>query len=86
MSDIAIRVEKLGKQYRIGRRVHYQTLRDSMTEMLSSPFRRLRRSARENRNAEEEHIWAVKDVLLRNPPWRSGLVSSAATARANPPC
>ena len=32
MSDIAIRVEGLGKQYRIGRRERYQTLRDALTD------------------------------------------------------
>jgi hypothetical protein len=35
MSDIAIRVEDLGKQYKIGMgpsNIHYHTLRDSNTE------------------------------------------------------
>jgi lipopolysaccharide transport system ATP-binding protein len=67
MSDIAIRVEKLGKRYSIGRRIGYQTLRDSMTEMLISPFRRLRRSSREDPQSEAEQIWAVKDVSFEIP-------------------
>ena len=32
MSDIAIRVENLGKQYRIGKRERYRTLRDTITD------------------------------------------------------
>ena len=38
MSDIAIRVEGLGKQYRIGKRERYHTLRDSLADSLSTPI------------------------------------------------
>ena len=31
MTDIVIRVENLGKQYRIGKRGRYRTLRDTLT-------------------------------------------------------
>ena len=41
MSDIAIRVDNLGKLYRIGPRQRYRTLRDTLTDALVSPFRRL---------------------------------------------
>jgi Mor family transcriptional regulator len=34
MTDIAIRVENLSKQYRIGQREVYRTLRDSLTDGL----------------------------------------------------
>ena len=67
MTDIAIRVENLGKRYSIGRRVYYRTLRESITGTLLSPFRRLRRNRRELRNTEDEHIWAVKDVSFEIP-------------------
>src|SRR5438552_3073711 len=40
MSDIAIRVEGLGKQYVIGKRqASYGSLRDSLTETFTAPFR-----------------------------------------------
>jgi len=31
MTEVAIRVENLSKQYRIGRRERYRTLRDTLT-------------------------------------------------------
>lgn len=42
MSDIAIRVENLSKLYRIGPRERYKALRDTLTEAMYAPFRRLR--------------------------------------------
>ena len=39
MSDIAIRVENLGKLYRIGQRERYYTLRDSFANLFTAPFR-----------------------------------------------
>jgi hypothetical protein len=43
MSDIAIRVENLGKQYRIGLAPqHYRTLRDTLSEAAAMPFRAAR--------------------------------------------
>ncbi|HOU25044.1 MAG TPA: ATP-binding cassette domain-containing protein, partial [Anaerolineae bacterium] len=55
MSDIAIRVENLGKMYRIGRvQQRHDTLRDALAAGLSS----LRAGA----PSEEETIWALKDV------------------------
>jgi lipopolysaccharide transport system ATP-binding protein len=54
MSDIAIRVEGLGKRYRIGsRREPYLTLRDTLSRLVTAPFR-----ARE----KAEHVWALRDV------------------------
>ena len=44
MSDIAIRVENLSKQYRIGGpQARYKTIRESLTEAVQAPFRRLQR-------------------------------------------
>jgi lipopolysaccharide transport system ATP-binding protein len=60
MSDIAIRAEGLSKLYWLGSRERYRTLRDSLTDALSAPFRRLR--ARETSNETEETFWALKDV------------------------
>jgi lipopolysaccharide transport system ATP-binding protein len=68
MTDTAIRVDGLGKRYRIGRRETYRTLRDSLTNMIHAPLRRLspsthtKSSSNEERQADEGHIWALKDV------------------------
>jgi lipopolysaccharide transport system ATP-binding protein len=59
MSDIAIRVENLSKMYRIGalqRTARYATLRESLVEMVSAPFKSL------SRPAQTEELWALKDV------------------------
>jgi lipopolysaccharide transport system ATP-binding protein len=54
MSDYAIRVENLGKHYRIGGPVQqYQTLR----ETLSSPIRKLR-----EKRPDREDFWALKNI------------------------
>ena len=37
MSDIAIRVENLGKQYRIGQRQRYHSLRESLARRAAAP-------------------------------------------------
>ncbi|NLS77600.1 MAG: ABC transporter ATP-binding protein [Chloroflexi bacterium] len=59
MSDIAIRVENLGKMYRIGRaRERRDTLRDALMAGLRAPWERLRGDDRR----EEETFWALKDV------------------------
>jgi len=56
MSDIAIRVENLSKRYRIGQYVgsgaQYRTLRESRTNAVSAPLRRLgdRRPKTEDRS------------------------------------
>ncbi len=61
MSDIAIRVQGLSKQYRIGNRTtHYNTLRESLVSAATSPIRRLRRS--KNGSNGPETIWALRDV------------------------
>lgn len=39
--DRAIRVENLGKRYRIGEREPYKALRDTLTDALCAPFRAL---------------------------------------------
>ena len=73
MSDIAIRVEGLGKQYRIGTlqrtagRHHYGSLRESIGDALATPFRHLRtrlRSAPKPNLETDTIIWALKDVSL----------------------
>jgi len=69
MSVTAIRVENLGKQYRIGqgaRYKNYKALRDTLTELAYAPFRKFSSILkRENHNGQEirnNFIWALKDV------------------------
>src|SRR5438445_12551792 len=67
MGDIAIRVEDLSIQYRIGAggREAYKTLRDTLTDVIMSPFRRAGKllGGRDGRAAElGEAFWALKDV------------------------
>lgn len=55
MSDIAIRVEDLGKQYKIGTApnlMHYQTLRDSIAGSVKAPFKKASELARKSRSPE----------------------------------
>jgi hypothetical protein len=51
MSDIAIRVEGLGKRYRIGERERYKALRDVITDGVAAPFRKLRNAVSARRTA-----------------------------------
>ncbi len=70
MSDIAIRVEGLSKRYQIGATpVAYRTLRESVTDMMAGPFRRLSRSVRPRRPAPSgaTEFWALKDVSFTVP-------------------
>ena len=61
MGDVAIKVDNLGKMYRIGaKQESYFTFRDMLTSAALSPFRHLRRMGKPPR--EEETIWALKDV------------------------
>jgi lipopolysaccharide transport system ATP-binding protein len=60
MDEIAIRVENLGKRYRIGQREQYKTFRDAITNAAYAPFRRLKRDRSSNNG--KEYFWALKDV------------------------
>ena len=64
MNDIAIRVENLSKQYRIGGpQARYRTIRESLTEAVQSPFRRLASVVcGQSSAATNETLWALKDV------------------------
>jgi len=64
MSDVAIRVENLRKQYRIGQRERYRALRDTLTEAMYAPFRRLRSTfqASDAQRPDDDHIWALNGV------------------------
>jgi lipopolysaccharide transport system ATP-binding protein len=61
MSEPAIRVDGLGKRYRLGRRERYLSLRDSLSRAASRPLRWLRESAATDENTPDS-FWALKDV------------------------
>jgi lipopolysaccharide transport system ATP-binding protein len=67
-----IRVENLGKQYRIGQcQAPYVTLRESLVQAAVSPINRLRRAFGQNGNGSADstsHIWALKDVSFEVKP------------------
>ena len=61
MPDIAIRVEGLSKQYRIGGKVKtYATLQDSVLQLGSKFAGIFFRNGR--REQEENLFWALKDI------------------------
>jgi len=62
MSDVVIRIENLGKRYRLGQVEHYKSLRDVLTETMAAPFRKLFGKSTRKPLGEDSHIWALKDV------------------------
>lgn len=64
MDGVAIRVERLGKQYRIGsRQAPYTTLRESISNAFVAPFRKRPLGDRRGSNGERgDTIWALQDV------------------------
>jgi lipopolysaccharide transport system ATP-binding protein len=66
MSNLALRVDGLGKMYRIGgKQEAYHTLRDTLTDAVAAPFRRARSLIRGEAYGAaglKEEIWALKDV------------------------
>jgi lipopolysaccharide transport system ATP-binding protein len=67
MSDVAIRVEAIGKYYRIGERDPYKMLRDVLVRFLSTQARRIGsrltgRGPEINGDQNKNDFWALKDV------------------------
>ncbi|HLJ95108.1 MAG TPA: ABC transporter ATP-binding protein [Gemmataceae bacterium] len=65
LAEIAIAVNRLGKQYRIGQRERYKSLRESIMRGLTVPVRRLRSgfgSSDGQRANGKSTFWALKDV------------------------
>jgi lipopolysaccharide transport system ATP-binding protein len=67
MSDLAIRVENLGKQYRIGaKQERYNRFTEQVMDSITAPIRRakqaIQRSNVETSSRSSDTIWALKDV------------------------
>jgi lipopolysaccharide transport system ATP-binding protein len=68
MSDIAIRCEGLSKQYRIGERASYHSLRDGIADTARAPFRLLRSAFKGTRSVAPSGLeaantfWALNDL------------------------
>ncbi len=59
MTEVAIRVEDLGKRYRLGQRAGgYRTLREMLAQVGKAPFRR----GKGNRASGAEYIWALRHI------------------------
>ena len=87
MTDIAIRVENLGKMVRIGRaKERHDTLRDALMAGLRAPLDRLRGNGH---GGDEDIIRALKDVSFVVQRGEvigvMGTRSLSATAPASPP-
>jgi len=60
MSDIVIRVDGLGKRYKIGSpAMNYRTLRETFVDVLQMPAQLLRQKSANNSN---NTIWALRDI------------------------
>src|SRR5438093_2961869 len=66
MSEVAIRVEGLGKRYRIGEKYErYKTLRDTLADATLRPLRAIRSWIHPNgddHRSSENIVWALRDV------------------------
>ena len=65
MNELAIRVDRLSKKYRIGaKQEKYKTLRDVLAQSLAKPAQRISSIARGNGHSKDtdQTIWALKDV------------------------
>jgi len=62
MSDIAIHVEGLSKQYRLGQREPYKSLRDVIMRAAKKPLGWLGNDSTSGGKHEEEYFWALNDI------------------------
>ena len=65
MTDIAIRVEQIGKQYRIGAYRKNRNMREAIVDAAKAPFRRAGKLLRGQASGAaelDESIWALQDV------------------------
>jgi len=81
MSETAIRVENLGKRYRIGQIVGYSTLRESLMNVAYAPMRRLRQTG----DRRKEKGQKTEESGLRSPVSSQSPVSSPPSSVSGPP-
>lgn len=66
MNNIAIKVENLGKEYRIGaNKLPYKTIRETLVNFTKAPFKRIAKLIRGHAYGAadlDEKIWALKDI------------------------
>ena len=65
MSEPVVRLERLSKQYRIGRTDAYRTLRETLVEAFRAPFSW---TWGEGQGPKEETVWALREVDLEVGP------------------
>jgi len=75
MSNFAIEVENLSKKYQLGELERYYTFRDTLSNIVKAPFRKLlsinhKSSSPKSRitkseSSNPEYIWALKDVSFK---------------------
>lgn len=63
MSRVAIQVQGLGKQYRVGHAHGARTLREDLVDLARMPLRRPKRSS-----SEDGTVWALRDVSMEVQP------------------
>jgi len=67
MNDLSIRVENLGKRYRIGaHQKRYYTLRERLVNLMTSPFDYLRTTL--TPPSDEEVLWALQEISFEVMP------------------
>lgn len=67
MGDIAVRVEHLGKRYRIGARKSRRTFADTIAKPFSTSFWRRRVRPGLKGSSSQPEVWALKDVTFEVP-------------------
>jgi len=60
---LMIRCEGIGKRYRIGLRLGYRTLRDTISELVSAPLRRKAPRGPVS-TSDEQDLWALRELSL----------------------
>jgi lipopolysaccharide transport system ATP-binding protein len=68
MSDLAIRVRGLGKEFQIGRlKMPYKTIRETLAGAVKIPYRLIQRVKSESRESRPA-IWALRDITFDVAP------------------
>lgn len=69
MNNIAIRIDNISKQYRIGgKQEQYRTLRDTVASAATAPLRAVRNIGRSNGSRADNTVWALKNVSFDVEP------------------